>query len=479
VLHIQISLFYGEGTEVSLVKEDMAASSGAIAYKVWREKDRTGKWNRKRAYSKEAPKNGADNRNAVGRRLEYGDSYLINEIIGGHPFTAMLEKAFGGMFSTLISLCYHRIIAGGSMHGAEAWRDGNYVRRLFPGANLGTHSIRKALAYLGEDSVRKSFFDAYIPFIKDINSCAVTDIAGIPNDLKAPMTERGHNKDAIAYDTRLILALDKHTWLPMYYRYMDESIGNAGVLFEATEEMRSKEIYPAIALPDTGYYSEDNLETLFAGEAPFLMRIPYNEALSRKIIAESADIESPRHAVIDELKCYFVKEQEIRICGRTAFAYLVLNPERRNKEISKIILNAINNRIGIEGVDLADCGKMVFLSNEKTNVRDIVTLYYTRKEIARLFGISMDDYSILPSGVYGKPDFKGFMLIAFISMVIESELKTRIDKSITLKEALASLKSFRCDVFDNRVCLNGINGIQKKILERSDVKIPRKNAMKY
>jgi hypothetical protein len=73
--------------------------------------------------------------------LEYGDRYLINKVTAQLPIVAMLKKAFGDMYGTLMALIYHRIIIGGAMCHAEPWHDGNYTNRFSPGANMTSQNI--------------------------------------------------------------------------------------------------------------------------------------------------------------------------------------------------------------------------------------------------------------------------------------------------------------------------------------------------
>jgi hypothetical protein len=174
-----------------LLAGDNACKDSGYAYKAWGEKDKSGKWQKKPSYLNEAPESEIYNKNTAGRKLGYGDTYLVNEIISRLPFTETLETTFGGIFDTLITLCYHRIIAGGPMSGAEAWRDGNYVRRLFPGADLSPGNIREVLAYLGEDAVQRSFAESYVPAAPKSGSVVVADVAGLPDNMSAQIANRG------------------------------------------------------------------------------------------------------------------------------------------------------------------------------------------------------------------------------------------------------------------------------------------------
>jgi hypothetical protein len=57
--------------------------------------------------------------------------------------------------------------------------------------------------------------------------------------------------------------------------------------------------------------------------------MPSNRVIYITVIAENADIESPDYAVKYDKRGLFVKECEIEIYGYRAYAYLVLDPVRR------------------------------------------------------------------------------------------------------------------------------------------------------
>ena len=127
--------------------------NNTYVYNVWKEKAENGKWRQKSKYLgvvKDVEKKTYEKkRKPVEKQeqqiLEYGDSYVINEITGDLPMIAPLRKVFGEMFATLMALLYHRIIIGGAMCDAEAWYDGNYVNRLFSEANVTSQNIIKVL----------------------------------------------------------------------------------------------------------------------------------------------------------------------------------------------------------------------------------------------------------------------------------------------------------------------------------------------
>jgi len=457
------------------------------AYEIWNEKNARGKWVQRSRYlgvviDKE---NGVYEKRSETKRvvmhvekkersiLDFGDSYFLNSVVSQLPIFEMLQKVFGEKFDTLMSLVFHRIIGGHAMRYAEDWYDGNYVNQLFPNANISSQNISKFLSYLSEEKVQRAFFSAYIPLVQKEESGVVIDSTGLPNEINMSVTDWGYHNGGIEFETRLILAVDSESERPLYFRYVAGNIGDVSTLANTIAEMKKFGISTQTALVDAGYFSETNLKMLFDAKISFLIRMFSNRTVYRNIIAQNTDIESPLYAVKYNKRGLFVKECEIEIYGHKAFAYLIVDPERRGREISNMVSQMEDDGSDTPATDFSNCGKWVLLSNKKINTGDILPLYYTRQIAERMFGIAKDDLNILPLRTHSEPNFKGFMLLVFISLFFSCELKARLGKKITIEQVVSTLKNLKCKVFDDSVIPNEVNKKQRAIFETAKVIVPK------
>ena len=169
----------------------------------------------------------------------------------------------------------------------------------------------------------------------------------------------------LSFETRLILAIDRESGLPLYFRYVAGNTGDVATLANTITEMKKSGINVSSALIDAGYYSESNLTALFAAGISFLIRMPSNRTVYQDVIGSNSDIESPQYAVKYDKRGLFVKETEVEIYGYKAFAYLVLNSARRGREISKAVAQMQDDGSDIGRTDFSNYGKMVLLSSER------------------------------------------------------------------------------------------------------------------
>jgi transposase len=455
------------------------------AYEIWNEKNPdTKKWVQRSRYLGvvvDKENKVYEKRNKTGRSrkqnekqelciLDYGDSFLFNSIFEQHPIFGVLKAVFGHYFDTLMALVFHRMSGGFAMYHAENWYEGNYANKLFPNANISSQSISAFLAYLGEEHVHRAFFTEYIPLICKEKTGVVIDSTGLPNEIDMPVTDWGHHAGGIAFETRLILAIERETEMPLYFRYVAGNIGDVSTLKNTITEMKKLGVNTASSLMDAGYYSETNLKMLFAAEISFLIRMPSNRTVYKNIISENTDIESFEYAVKYDKRGLFVKSIEIEIYGCKAFAYLVLDPERRGREISKIVSKMEDDT---ENIDISNCGKMVLLSTEKHLTTDIVPLYYTRQIAERMFGIAKDDLNILPLRTHSERNYKGFMLLAFISLIIVCAIKDRLGNKMSIEQAVATLKNLKCKIYDNDIVPGEVTKKQRLIFETAGILVPK------
>jgi len=462
------------------------------AYKIWNEKNlETKKWVQRSQYLGvvvDKDKGIYEKRNKIKQLarqteaarqpiLDYGDSYLINTIIEPLPIVGALKAVFGDFFNMLMALVFHRITGGLAMRHAQDWYNGNFASHLFDGCDMSSQNISRFLSYLGDENVQMSFFTHYIPLVQNGESGVVIDSTGLPNEINMSVTDWGYHGGNIEFETRLILAINKETQRPLFFRYVAGNIGDVSTLTNTIVEMKQNGINTSSALVDAGYFSRTNLVMLFEAKINFLIRMPSNRVVYKDIIAQNTDIENPIYAVSYNERGLFVKENEIEIYGHTAYAYLVLDPERRGKEVSRAISKTVcaaqDGEVDLQSTDLSNCGKMVLLSSEKLATKDVVPLYYTRQMAERMFGIAKDDLGILPLRTHSEPNFKGFMMLIFIALIIICELKAVLGNKISIEQAVVVLKNLKCKVFDGVVVTNEVTKKQRLLFETCNVLVPK------
>ena len=457
------------------------------AYEIWNKKDpKTGKWIQHSQYLGVV----TDKENAIYEKrneikqaqrlkehkeqciLDYGDSYYVSEFLKKDAIFPILKDIFGKYIDTLLSLVLFKLQGGSTMRHAEIWYEGNAANIIFPSAAMSTQNISNFLNVIGKEKLQQSFFKTYLTSICRGKSSLIIDSTGLPNQVNMPITNWGHHDGGIEKETRLILAIEKETKMPLYFRYVAGNIGDVSTLITTISELKKFDVIPAMSIIDAGYFSENNIKALYEGNVLFLTRMPSNRVIYGSLIRESAGvIERKENAVIYGKRGLFICKRQIDLYGHHAFAYIVCDPVRRGKEVSKKIL-------GIEpendDFELQNCGMMILASSIDMNINEVVPLYYSRQMAEQLFGISKDDLNILPIRTHSEARFKGLMLLCFIALIVYLKLKKVIEPNTTVEQLLLFMRNLKCKTYpDNSFIVGEVTKKQRLAFEHANILVPK------
>ena len=477
--------------EIKMVVRYKKFGKQKYAYEIWNEKDtNTGKWKQRSKYLGVVvdEKNGIyEKRNKIKQEqrekeqkeqqiLDYGDAYFFNEFINKDNFFVVLKNIFGENTDTLISLLLYKLTGGQALYNAEIWHDGNAANILFPNAKMTSQQLSEFLNVIGKERLQREFFKAYIDSTCGEKASIIIDSTGLENQINMPITAWGHHDGSIEMETRLILAVCKETKMPLYFRYVAGNIGDVSTLITTLKEISKFGVIPSISIVDAGYFSEANIKALYDFGVSFLTRMPSGRVIYKQLINEhTANIETKENAVIYGERGLFIHKQKINLYEHEAYAYIVCDPVRRGREISKKILDVENKNNNFE---LQNCGMMVLVSNEDMPVNEVIPLYYSRQTAEQLFGIAKSDLNILPLRTHSEARFRGLMLLAFIALIIYTKLKNVLIKDSTVEQLLSLMRNLKCKVFDGNILVpSEVNKKQRLAFEAANILVPKNNGV--
>src|SRR3989338_4035013 len=229
---------------------------------------------------------------------------------------------------------------------------------------------------------------------------------------------------------------------------------------------------------DAGFFSESNILELYNQDINFLTRLPSIRTIYRELInSEVKDIERYGNAVKYGKRALFIKQKKINLFGKDAFAYIVLDPERKGRETKNFLLQNINNKENsVEELeyDMTKRGIMILVSSFDIKKEDVVPAYYVRQTAEKLFGFSKDDLSLLPLRVHSEESLRGFLFMQFVTLIAFVHIKNKLGKDYNVEEILLLLRNLKCKVYDDEIIICEPNKQQKDILEKIDILMPKK-----
>jgi transposase len=196
------------------------------------------------------------------------------------------------------------------------------------------------------------------------------------------------------------------------------------------EELKKYGIKRYFILIDAGFFSKENLKGLYKERLSFLTRLPSSRMLYKELIMEEVrDLERFRNAVRYGARVLFIKQKRVRLFGGMVYAHIVVDPERKGREITKELLEVMED--GFSGdeakieYELKRKGIMILISSFKIKKEDVVPLYYLRQRVERLFSFAKDDLKLIPLRVHREETLRGYLLLVFITLIVFVLMKKR------------------------------------------------------
>jgi len=408
--------------------------------------------------------------------LDFGDTYLLYEFIKKTNLANTIDDIFGDNAKKLLTLICYRICQSGAMSYARLWYEGNICRFLFPDIDISSQRISDFLRMIGNEQIQREFFVRHLSSVKGSRGGVIIDTTALPNHIGLPFNAWGYSDGEIEKQIRFLFVIDRETSLPLFFRYLPGDIVDVSSLSITIEELNRLGIKHNFVLIDAGFFSEDNIKELYHKKIDFLTRLPSSRLLYKELIRkEATTLERFTHAVRYGKRVLFIKRRPIDLYGEDAYAYIILDPERKGRETKKLLLNALE---GGEEDDieykLMKQGIMILISSFKIDNKDIVPWYYMRQTVEMLFGFSKDDLKLIPLRVHNEETLRGYLLLIFISLMVFLLLKKAIGQGHTVEEILFAMRNVKCKVYDKEIIIQELTKQQKEIVEMLNILVPKK-----
>jgi transposase len=206
-----------------------------------------------------------------------------------------------------------------------------------------------------------------------------------------------------------------------------------------------------------------------------MVRLPSGRNLYKDLVNKTKDLESVKYAVKYGKRGLFVKKQEIILFDKKAFAYIVLDLERKGREVRKLILelNEIDKSSKEKEFMLKEKGVMILVSSVDLNTSEVVPLYYSRQTAEQLFRFSKDDLKLLPLRTHKEESMRGYLLLVFVTLSVFLFLRKRLEKEVTVEEALLLLRNLKAKVFKDEILIPELTKEQRLLFEKFNIIVPK------
>lgn len=407
--------------------------------------------------------------------LDFGDCYLLHEFLKRGKMVRLLEDVFGKDSLALLALVCYRLCQPSAMCYARVWYEGNVARILFKDLNLASQRISELLGRIGDEYTLRDFFRAYVASFVTAGEGVIIDATALPNQIHLPFSAWGYGDSGIEKQVRFLFVVDRQLSLPIFFRYLPGNVVDVSSLRVSMAELKKFGIRSGFVLVDGGFFSEDNIKGLYGERIDFLTRLPATTKLYKELIrTKTDDLERFKHAVKFGKRVLFVEQLKVDLFGRRAYAHLILDPERKGRELRDLLLEVLDDAEEESEVEYAmkRKGVMVLLSSFKIPKGEIIPLYYMKQTVERLFGFLKDDLKLVPLRVHTEETLRGWLLLSFIALVTFVLLKREL-VDYTVEEALMMMRNLKCKVYDDEIIVNELTREQRELTEKLKILVPK------
>jgi hypothetical protein len=391
--------------------------------------------------------------------LDFGDSFVLNSFINNSGLQSAVNAIAYGNQDTLQAMIYYYILCSTANCHANDWWDGNYIKMLYPKANLDSQRISDFLTAIGEERIQRGFFQEYFPFITKMasgNDSILIDSTGLPNDIHFPLTAISNHNGEISNEVRLIYVTQQETGLPIYFRYCPGNVIDATTLIRTIAELKVNGVNTKFAILDAGYYSDSNIGALYDSKISFVTRLKENRTVYKQLIAKHAPtIENKDNFVNYNDRYAYIKCVECELLeGHPAYAYIGLDIDRKNSETRKLFQKAKAKEMKDKDVydKMSRQGLFILVSSRRIAKDKILPTYYTRQQIEQIFDIGKNYANMLPLRVQSEKTFRGHLLLTFVASVIVKLIQDKLKETPYNPISLfLNLRNHKCKIFDNLI----------------------------
>lgn len=408
--------------------------------------------------------------------LDFGDAYILNGFLEKSGLAQMLRDTTGDYAETLMALVVYKLCHCSAMRFADKWLEGSYAKMIYSKANMSSQRISDFLAVIGDENIQRKFFSEYIRSLSGRKKGIVIDVTSLPNQIHMPQTAWGLSGEEMDKQLRLLLVVDKKNSMPLFFRQLAGNIVDVSTLSATLDELGEFGVQKGYAYIDAGFFSEDNIKEMYQQKVQFLTRLPSTRCIYKELVNDEVKyLEAVQNAVRYGKRVLFVKRKKIKLFGNNAYAYIVLDPERKGREIKNLMLQTIDEKEKNKNLryEFMTRGVMILVSSFPMSRHDVVPAYYVRQKAEMMFGFSKDDLGILPLRVHGEETLRGFLFLQFVSLLAFIKLKNTIGKDYTVEEILLTMRNLKCKVYDTDIIIGEMTRQQREISEKLDIIMPK------
>lgn len=414
--------------------------------------------------------------------LDFGDSYLLSEVIKKMKYDEVINSMPYRNKDTLNAMVQYYVLQDKANCHAHIWYDGSFVNQLYPNANLSSQRISDFLRSIGRMENVQVFFQNHINWIKE-NICddpaVLIDSTGLPNNIHFPLTAISNHNGKISREVRMVTAVQRDSGYPLMFRVVPGNITDMSTITYSIQELFMHKVRTDFVLIDAGYFTAENIDQLYDAGIEYLTRLPArNRTLCSEILDKCLpDLRKEKNLCRYQDRYVYISQAEIKVGtkGQKAYAYLGYDIDRASDESHKALKNAAKGKISERELQkrLDNAGLFIIVSSLPFLKEEILPTYYIRQTIEQYFDIQKGISKLTPLRVQDEDALMGHLVLSMIAATINLYIMNSMKKYSDSREAMfMTLRNQKCLVYKTQINASETQAIGAEYYDKFGIKQP-------
>ena len=459
--------------------------------------------------------------------VDFGDVFLVEEMIRETGVDHVLSEVFPkGAVSRLVVLVCSRVLRGVAVSQIGNWYEGTLLVHRYPERGwFSSQSVSRFLEKLGEDELRvRRFFQRWYLRLGGSKKGLFYDITSLSSSSHLiEMLEYGYNRDNETLpQVNVGMVVVSDSGLPVTYKVFPGSIPDVKTLVNLLTDLRGMGMEDVRLVLDRGFYSLKNVGALVNQRLRFILPLPFSRTVTRRLLSrERKHLESPEHVHSYEGSFLHAIQGTLDLAGHRLHYSLYYDRERETRERNQFFraLIEVEERLGqrmlqrgekpwevfediagkcapyllyrldngrlilrrrVKAISryLNRLGKEILVASEELPWDMPLSLYRAKERVEKVFRAMKNELSTLPLKIHKESTLKGYLFVAYLSLIIYFHLQNRLKdsgvlKKISLEGVLGELRKLKLVDFPSTRYLCEVTKKQTELFDTLGISVPK------
>jgi len=395
----------------------------------------------------------------------YGPYLLLSNLSKDIGLTRVIRQSFSDVSDELLSLAFFLAQKGDALSLSEAWSQSHKHPFDKP---IASQRVSEILRRIGEND-RQRFLSLWLKQLseKEMMCFDTTSISSYAsaNEYLKPGRHRNNEPKKLP-QVNLAMLFGQESGLPAYYRELPGNINDVISLKTTIDSLDFLDKPSLYFVLDRGFYSESNVDALFANRYRFVLGVPSGRVWVRNILDQYQNgIHLPKYRQITgKNESLFMVSHRFQWGNRRAYLHLYHSASKAAEDYDKLLTRLAQCKVELETEDRKDynaeyydryfiikrtpkrglsvkynddeitkyrnqyAGFFCIMTNMKMSSLDVLELYRKKDIVEKSFDDLKNTLDMKRLRIHSSEAMKSRLFIQFLALILLSAIRIRAKK---------------------------------------------------